>query len=59
MKTAEKIYSASTSEDAANARLAERLARRIEDDIASNNIPVGGVMGSGCGRARGPSSKGT
>ena len=46
MKTAEKIYSASTSEDAANARLAERLARRIEDDIASNNIPVGGVMGS-------------
>lgn len=46
MKTAEKIYSASTSEDAADARLAERLARQIEDDIASNNVPVGGVMGS-------------
>lgn len=46
MTTAEKIYSASTSEDAKNARLAERLARQIEDDIASNNVPVGGVMGS-------------
>ena len=46
MKTAEKIYSASTSEDTADARLAERLARQIEDDIASNNVPVGGVMGS-------------
>lgn len=46
MTTAEKIYSASTSEDAANARLAEKLARQIEDDIASDNVPVGGVMGS-------------
>ncbi|AKH41392.1 DNA-binding FadR family transcriptional regulator [Altererythrobacter atlanticus] len=46
MTTAEKIYSASTSEDAQGARLAEQLARRIEDDIASKNIPPGGVMGS-------------
>jgi DNA-binding FadR family transcriptional regulator len=46
MTTAEKIYSASTSEDAATAGLAEKLARLIEDDIASNNVPVGGVMGS-------------
>ncbi|MCW2366328.1 DNA-binding FadR family transcriptional regulator [Sphingobium sp. B7D2B] len=46
MNTAEKIYSASTSEDAGTARLAERLARRIEDDIASSPLPVGGVMGS-------------
>ncbi|MBT2134666.1 GntR family transcriptional regulator [Croceibacterium sp. LX-88] len=46
MKTADKIYTASTSEDAANARLADRLARRIEDDIVSNNVPAGGAMGS-------------
>lgn len=46
MRTAEKIYSASTSEKAANARLPERLARRIEDDIVSNNLRAGGVMGS-------------
>lgn len=46
MTTAEKIYSASTDEDADQARLAERLARQIEDDIASTGVPVGGVMGS-------------
>lgn len=46
MTTAEKIYSASTDEDADQARLAERLARQIEDDIASKGVPVGGVMGS-------------
>ena len=46
MKTAERIYSASTSEEANAARLAEKLARRIEDEIASSNIPAGGVMGS-------------
>jgi len=46
MKTAEKIYTASTSEDRDASRLAERLARQIEDDIASSNIPPGGVMGS-------------
>jgi DNA-binding FadR family transcriptional regulator len=46
MRTAERIYSASTSEDGAVAGLAEKLARLIEDDIASNMVPVGGVMGS-------------
>jgi len=46
MNTAEKIYSASTSEDRSTARLAEQLARLIEDDIASKNIPNGGAMGS-------------
>ncbi|MGF7171813.1 DNA-binding FadR family transcriptional regulator [Sphingobium xanthum] len=46
MSTAERIYSASTNEDGAAARLAEKLARRIEDDIASNSVPTGGAMGS-------------
>lgn len=46
MTIAERIYSASTSEEASKARLAETLARRIEDDIASSNILPGGVMGS-------------
>lgn len=46
MRTAQKIYSSSTSEDAESGRLAERLARLIEDDIASDNVPAGGVMGS-------------
>jgi DNA-binding FadR family transcriptional regulator len=46
MTIAERIYSASTSEDAEPARLAERLARLIEDDIASESAAAGGVMGS-------------
>jgi DNA-binding FadR family transcriptional regulator len=46
MTIAERIYSASTSEDAEHSRLAERLARLIEDDIASDNVEAGGVMGS-------------
>jgi DNA-binding FadR family transcriptional regulator len=46
MTIAERIYSASTSEDADQARLAERLARLIEDDIASDCVAAGGVMGS-------------
>lgn len=46
MRTAEKIYSASVSEDATVAHLAEQLARRMEDEIASSNAPVGEVMGS-------------
>lgn len=46
MTIAEMIYSASTSEDAEPARLAERLARLIEDDIASESAAAGGVMGS-------------
>lgn len=46
MSTAERIYAASTSEDLDAVRLAETLARRIEDDIATRSIPPGGVMGS-------------
>ena len=46
MTIAERIYSASTSENAERARLAERLARLIEDDIASDSVAAGGVMGS-------------
>jgi DNA-binding FadR family transcriptional regulator len=46
MTIAERIYSASTSEDAEHARLAERLARLIEDDIASDSVAAGGLMGS-------------
>ena len=46
MSTAERIYVASTSEDLEAVRLAETLARRIEDDIATQTIPPGGVMGS-------------
>lgn len=46
MTIAERIYCASTSEDAEHARLAERLARLIEDDIASESAAAGGVMGS-------------
>lgn len=46
MDTAERIYSASTSERLAGARLAESLARRIEDDIVSSDMRAGGVMGS-------------
>lgn len=46
MTIAERIYSASASEDATHARLAERLARQIEDDIVSNNVSAGGGLGS-------------
>lgn len=46
MTIAERIYSASTSEEPQTPRLAETLARRIEDDIASSDISPGGVMGS-------------
>lgn len=46
MNTAERIYSASTSEDAANARLADRLARLMEDDIASRKAKAGSALGS-------------
>src|SRR5687767_10038786 len=41
MKAAERLYSASTSEDETVSRLAEELARRIEDDIASRDLPTG------------------
>lgn len=46
MKAAERIYTASTHEDAGAARLAEKLARRIEDDIALRNAPPGDALGS-------------
>jgi DNA-binding FadR family transcriptional regulator len=46
MNTAQRIYRASTSEDDTTARLAERLAHQIEDDIVSSNVPAGGMMGS-------------
>ncbi len=46
MNAAERIYNASTREDEAPARLAELLARRIEDDIASHRLPAGDALGS-------------
>lgn len=46
MTIAERIYSASTSENASPGRLAEKLARQIEDDIVSNNVLAGAAMGS-------------
>jgi len=41
MTIAERICDASTRENHAAARLSERVARRIEDDIAQNSIPPG------------------
>lgn len=46
MNTAERIYAASTSDEAAPSRSAEELARRIEDDIASLNPVTGEALGS-------------
>jgi DNA-binding FadR family transcriptional regulator len=46
MKAAERIYVASTSDGASQARLAEDLARRIEDDIAAREISPGAALGS-------------
>src|SRR5690242_16486213 len=46
MNAAERIYNASTREDEEPARLAELLARRIEDDIASHRLPAGDALGS-------------
>jgi DNA-binding FadR family transcriptional regulator len=46
MNTAERIYAASTSDEAAASRSAEELARRIEDDIASLNPGAGDALGS-------------
>ena len=46
MNAAQRIYAASTSQDATPFRLAEELARRIEDDIASSDLPPGGAFGS-------------
>ena len=46
MNAAERIYVASTQAGDTSSRLAEELARRIEDDIAAKNLPVGGALGS-------------
>jgi DNA-binding FadR family transcriptional regulator len=46
MNAAERIYVASTSEGEMAWRLAEALARRLEDDIASRDLAPGGVLGS-------------
>jgi DNA-binding FadR family transcriptional regulator len=46
MNAAERIYAASTSQGETVSRLAEELARRIEDDIASSDLPPGGAFGS-------------
>jgi DNA-binding FadR family transcriptional regulator len=46
MNAAERIYLTSASEGETTSRLAEELARRIEDDIAARNLPPGGSLGS-------------
>jgi DNA-binding FadR family transcriptional regulator len=46
MNAAERIYFASTQASDTRSRLAEDLARRIEDDIAATNLPAGGALGS-------------
>jgi len=45
MNGAERIYVASTSEGDTSSRLAEELARRIEDDIASGDYAAGVALG--------------
>jgi DNA-binding FadR family transcriptional regulator len=46
MNAAERIYAASTSDGEPASRLAEELARRIEDDIARQDLAPGGALGS-------------
>ncbi|MFZ1991153.1 MAG: GntR family transcriptional regulator [Alphaproteobacteria bacterium] len=46
MNAAERIYAASASDTGDVSRLAEVLARRIEDDIAFGNLPPGDALGS-------------
>jgi DNA-binding FadR family transcriptional regulator len=46
MNPSERIYVASTNEGEAASRLAEELARRIEDEIASRSLPPGSALGS-------------
>jgi len=46
MNTAERIYVASTCDGEPDARLAEELARRIEDDIAGLCLPPDASLGS-------------
>ena len=46
MNAAERIYAASISEGDAASRLAYGLARRMEDEILSRNLPPGALLGS-------------
>ncbi|HUN76787.1 MAG TPA: GntR family transcriptional regulator [Steroidobacteraceae bacterium] len=46
MSAAERIYAASISEGEAGSRLAYGLAKRIENEILSRNLPPGGLLGS-------------
>lgn len=46
MNAAERIYAASASDGETASRLAKELARRIEDDIAGQDLPPGGALGS-------------
>lgn len=46
MNAAQRIYVASTSDGEQASRMAEALARRIEDDIATQDLPPGGALGS-------------
>ena len=46
MNAAERIYVATTSEGDTSSRLAEDLARRIEDDIASGDFAAGAALGA-------------
>jgi DNA-binding FadR family transcriptional regulator len=46
MNAAERIYVASTSEGDTSSRLAEELARRIEDEIASRDFAAGVALGA-------------
>ena len=46
MNAAERVYVSSASEGETTSRLAEELARRIEDDIVSRDLAPGGALGS-------------
>ncbi len=46
VSAAERIYAASISEGETASRLAHGLAKRIEDEILSRNLPPGGLLGS-------------
>ncbi len=46
MNAAERIYVASTREGESPSRLAEELARRVEDDIAARDLPAGSALGT-------------
>ena len=46
MNAAQRIYAASTSDGETSFPQAEELARRIEDDIASSDLPPGQALGS-------------